>query len=176
VTRAEELAATVRADLEEGAFYGYCGGDAFAALSEFVADAEALAEALEAEVKRVCECDGEDTGSGPGVGVIDCERSSFDYGADSHDGAGNVITDYFDCPCAPLRAALARYRGENPQQAIADALAVVRAEQQRVAALPKTGGIAPDSWGHSWECQTGDGCVCGLTEFRSELARYRGEK
>jgi hypothetical protein len=71
---------------------------------------------------------------------------------------------------------LARYRGEKPQQAIADALKVVRAEQQRVAALPKTGGIAPDSWGHSWECQTGDGCVCGLTDFRDALARYRGEK
>jgi hypothetical protein len=65
-----------------------------------------LREALAAEIKRVCECDGEDHGNGPGVAVIDCERSSFDYGADAYDGAGNVITDYFDCPCAPLRAAL----------------------------------------------------------------------
>jgi hypothetical protein len=117
VTRAEELAEQVRPGLVIGQKTGLIRGitleAANDALSELVADAEALAEALEAEVKRVCECDGEDTGSGPGVGVIDCERSSFDYGADSHDGAGNVITDYFDCPCAPLRAALARHRGEK---------------------------------------------------------------
>ena len=71
-----------------------------------------LREALEAERARVCECGGEDKGEGPGVGAIDSERSSFDYGADAHDGAGNVITDYFDCPCVPLRAALA---AEEPQ-------------------------------------------------------------
>ncbi len=83
-----------------------------AALREIVA----LRAALEAEISRVCECDEEDHGAGVGVGVIDSERSSFDYGANAYDGTGNVITDYCDCPCAPLRAALAASpAAEEPQ-------------------------------------------------------------
>jgi len=98
-------------------YFARCDEDD-AALAALDADRQALAErnaeltkAIEAQIAVVCECDGENGG----VGAIDAERSSFDYGADAYDGAGNVIKDYFDCPCAPLRAALAV--GQNEAKA-----------------------------------------------------------
>jgi hypothetical protein len=74
-----------------------------------IPDLLAVVRAMEAEIARVCSCDGEDTGGGPGVGAIDTERSSFDWGANAYDGTGNVITEYLDCPCSPLRGALAAF-------------------------------------------------------------------
>lgn len=43
-----------------------------------------------------------------------------------------------------------------------------RAQAEKFVSVVKKAKVG-HGWGHSWECVTGGGCVCGLKEFREAL-------